>query len=158
MRSVVRWAVQNSPAMNTLMIGIILLGGVGMSMLKREVFPQFELDIILVTVPYPGASPEEVEQGICQKIEESVRSIAGIKKQTSVAQEGSGFMVIELETYVDVQKTLAEVRSEIDRIPSFPELAEDPEVKQITFREAAIRVGVIGPDDPGLEAELSFAR
>ncbi len=154
MRSVVRWAVENSPAVNTLMVGIMVLGAVGMMMLKREVFPQFELEIVLVTVPYPGASPEEVEQGICQKIEEAVRSIAGIKKQTSVAQEGSGFLVLELETYVDVQKTLAEIRSEIDRIPSFPELAEDPDVKQITFREAAIRVGVIGPDEAGVEAEL----
>ncbi len=156
MRSIVKWAVKNTPAMNMVMIGILLMGGLSMSMLKREVFPQFELEIILVTVPYPGASPEEVEQGICQKIEEAVRSITGVKKQTSVAQEGSGFLVLELETYVDVQKTLNEIRSAIDRIPSFPELAEDPEVEQITFREAAICVGVLGPDDLDVEAELSL--
>ena len=156
MRRIVEWAVKNTPAMNTIMVGILLLGAICMASLKREVFPQFELEIILVTVPYPGASPDEVEEGICQKIEEAVRSINGLKKQTSVAQEGAGFCVLELETYVDVEKTLNDVRSEIDRIPSFPELAEDPEVEQITFREPAIRVGVIGPDKTDLQSELAL--
>ncbi|MEM7311628.1 MAG: efflux RND transporter permease subunit [Planctomycetota bacterium] len=156
MRTIVRWAVNNSPAMNTLMIVVLLAGAVAMSMLKREVFPQFELEIVLVSVPYPGASPEEVEEGICQKVEEALSSIDGVKKQTSVAQEGAGFVVVELETSTDVQKALSEVRSEIDRIPSFPEFAEDPEVEQITFREAAILVGVIGPDIDGLDSELQL--
>ena len=156
MKSIVRWAVKNAPAMNTVMVGILVLGAVSMTMLKREVFPQFELEIILISVVYPGASPSEVEEGICQKIEEAVRSIDGIKKQTSVAQEGAGFVILELETYVDVQKTLNDIRGEIDRIPSFPELAEDPETEQITFREAAILVGVIGPDEEGVAAELQL--
>ena len=156
MRGIVKWAVKNTPAMNTIMVGILLLGAVCMMSMKREVFPQFALEIIIVTVPYPGASPEEVEEGICQKIEEAVRSIDGLKKQTSVAQEGAGYCILELETYVDVQKTLNDVRSEIDRIPSFPELAEDPEVEQITFRDPAIRVGVIGPDRTDLQSELEL--
>lgn len=157
MKSVVRWATQNSPAMNTLMITVMLVGAASMAMMRREVFPEFELEIILVTVPYPGATPSEVEEGICQKIEEAVRSISGIKKQTAVAQEGSGYLVLELKSEVkDVQKILNEVRAEIDRIPSFPELAEDPEVTQITFRSPAIRVGVVGPDDTSPEAELAL--
>lgn len=153
MRSVIRWAVHNTPAMNTLMLTILIVGGVSMSMMRREVFPEFELDMILVTVPYPGATPEEVEEGICQKIEEAVRSISGLKKQVAVAQEGAGFLVLYLESNVNVQKVLNEVRAEIDRIASFPELAEDPEVQQITFRSPAIRVGVIGPEDTSPEAE-----
>ncbi len=115
------------------------------------------METILITIPYPGASPEEVEEGICQKIEESVQSISGIKKKTAVAREGSGFLILELESDIpDVQKTLAEVRSEIDRIPSFPEMAEDPEIKQITFRQPAIRVGILGPNQSGPEAELKL--
>ncbi len=146
MKSVVRWAINNSPAMNTLMVGVLVMGAFSLLNLRREVFPEFDLEIILVTVPYPGASPEEVEDGICQKIEEAVRSIDGIKKQTAIAKEGSGSLVLELKTGVDPKKVLAEVRSEIDRIPSFPRLAEDPEVKQLTMREAVIQVGVLGPD------------
>lgn len=148
MRSVIKWAINNSPAMNTLMVTVLGVGLVSLMMMRREVFPEFELEIILVSVPYPGASPDEVEEGICQKMEEAVRSIDGIKKMTSIANEGSGSLVLELRADVpDVQKILNEIRSEIDRIPSFPELAEDPEVKQITFRQVAIEVAVIGPDE-----------
>lgn len=147
MKSVIKWAINNSPAMNTLMVTILGVGLVSLSFMRREVFPEFELEIILVSVPYPGASPDEVEEGICQKMEEAVRSIDGIKKITSIANEGSGSLVLELRADVpDVQKVLNEVRSEIDRIPSFPELAEDPEIQQITFRQVAIEVAVLGPD------------
>jgi HAE1 family hydrophobic/amphiphilic exporter-1 len=144
MRSVIRWTVQNMPAMNTLVAAVLLLGAFCFYAMRREVFPEFELEIVLVTVPYPGATPEEVEEGICQKVEEACRSVAGIKKLTSVAQESSGFCVFELEPTVDdVQKIVAEIRSAVDRIPSFPELIEDPKVEQITLRQPAIRVGVI---------------
>ncbi|QDT42064.1 Multidrug resistance protein MdtB [Gimesia alba] len=154
MRSVIKWAISNSPAMNTLMVTVLGVGLVSLMLMRREVFPEFELEIILVSVPYPGASPDEVEEGICQKMEEAVRSIDGIKKMTSIANEGSGSLVLELRADVpDVQKILNEVRSEIDRIPSFPELAEDPEVQQITFRQVAIEVAVIGPDEEGANSE-----
>ncbi len=147
MKSVIKWAINNSPAMNTLMVTILGVGLVSLSFMRREVFPEFELEIILVSVPYPGASPDEVEEGICQKMEESVRAIDGIKKITSIASEGMGSLVLELRADVpDVQKILNEVRSEIDRIPSFPELAEDPEIQQITFRRVAIEVAVLGPE------------
>ncbi|MCO6453981.1 MAG: efflux RND transporter permease subunit [Pirellulaceae bacterium] len=154
MKSLIRWAINNSPAMNTLLVAVLLVGGFSLLRMRREVFPEFELEIILISVPYPGASPAEVEEGICQKLEEAVASVDRIKKRTAVAKEGAGFLVLELESNVrDVQKVLNEVRSEIDRIPSFPDLAEDPEVKQITFRVPAIRVGVLGPDLDTPEAE-----
>ncbi|MBW3597427.1 MAG: efflux RND transporter permease subunit, partial [Planctomycetes bacterium] len=133
--------------MNTIMVGVLLVGVLSAASMRREIFPEFELEILLVTVPYPGASPDEVEDGICRKIEEAVRSIDGIKKQTSVAAEGVGYMVLELRSDIrDVQKVLGEVRSEIDRIPSFPLLAEDPEIKQITLRQPAINVAVLAPE------------
>ena len=157
MKSLVQWAIRNTPAMNTLMIGVMVLGVVSLGLMHREVFPEFDLEIIYITVPYPGASPDEVEEGICQKIEEAVRSLDGIKKQTSVAAEGVGSVVLELESDIpDVQRTLNEVRSEVDRITSFPDLAEDPEVKQITLRRSAILIGVLGPDKQTAETELAI--
>lgn len=157
MKSLTRWAIHNTPAMNTLMVSVLVVGVVSLFFLRREVFPEFDLEIIQVMVPYPGASPEEVEEGICQKIEEAVQSISGIKKMNSVAREGSGVVILELESNVkNVQKVLNEIRSEVDRIPSFPELSEDPEVKQITIRREAIQVGVIGPDDESLAAEVAL--
>jgi multidrug efflux pump subunit AcrB len=134
------------PAMNTLVISILLVGALAFASMRREVFPEFDLEIVLVTVPYPGATPDEVEEGICQKIEEACRSVAGIKKITSVAQEGMGFCVFELQDGIkDVQKTLGEIRSEVERIPSMPELAEDPKVEQVTLRTPAIKVGILAP-------------
>lgn len=157
MNTLIRWAVRNSPGMNTLMIALLAIGSVCLVMMRREEFPEFELERIVITVPYPGASPEEVEEGICLKIEEAVRSVDGIKKQTTVAAEGMGSVILELQTSVkDVQKVLNEVRSEIDRIPSFPELAEDPEIEQITMRRPAIRLAVIGPETNDPEAELKL--
>jgi multidrug efflux pump subunit AcrB len=156
MRTIISWTVRNMPAMNTLVMAVLLVGGLAFASMRREVFPEFDLEIVLVTVPYPGATPEEVEEGICQKVEEACRSVAGIKKITSVAQEGMGFCVFELQESVkDVQKTLGEIRSEVERIPSMPELAEDPKVEQVTLRTAAIKVGVLAPRDapPGAVGE-----
>lgn len=147
MKNLIRASIRNSPAMNTLMVGILVLGTVCFAMMRREVFPEFQLEIVLVSVPYPGAAPEEIERGICQKIEEAVQTIAGIKKVTSVAAENAGSVVLELNADVkDVQRVVSEVRSAVDRIPSFPELTEDPEVQQITFREAAVNISVMAPE------------
>lgn len=138
--------------MNMLMIATLVLGVASMRMLRREMFPEFELDVILVTVPYPGASPDEVEEGICQKVEEAVRSVDGIERMTAIAQENAGFVVLELETDTNSQKVLNEIRSEVDAIPSFPDLSEEPTVKELTFRVPAIRVGVMGQDSDDPEA------
>jgi hydrophobic/amphiphilic exporter-1 (mainly G- bacteria), HAE1 family len=154
MKVLMRWAVENRAAMNLILIVTFLVGIVSIGLMRREVFPNFELDIVVVEVPYPGASPEELEEGVCLKIEEAVRSVDGIKRVTSIAREGLGFVVLELNAHVAAQKVLAEVRSEVDRIPSFPELAEDPEVRQITFREPAIRVGILADDGELLDADL----
>ncbi len=146
MRRVVRWAVENTPAMNTLLVALLIVGLGSAFLLRRETFPNFDIDIVLCSVPYPGATPEEVERGICQKIEEAVRPIAGVKKITSVAQEGAGFVICELHAHIsDPQRVLADIRSEVDRIPSFPENAEDPIVQLLTIRNPAIKVSVVAP-------------
>ncbi|UUO05779.1 efflux RND transporter permease subunit [Blastopirellula sp. J2-11] len=156
MRDLVRWAIRNTPAMNTIMISVIGVGVLSFFLLRRETFPEFELEIVLVTVPYPGASPEEVESGICEKIEEAVKDTVGIKKMTSVANNDYGAVILELNADVDAQRVLNEVRGDVERIPSFPLLAEDPEVQQITLRESAITVGVLAPDVEHPSAEMEW--
>ncbi len=154
MKRVVRWAIENSPAMNMFMVTILFVGMLSVLGMRREVMPEFELEIILVQVPYPGATPSEVEEGICQKIEESVRSIAGIKKMSSIAAEGFGYSILELSSTVkNVDKITNEVRSRVNQISSFPELAEDYSVQQITMRYPAIRVALMGPESDNEDAE-----
>ena len=65
--------------------------------LIREMFPSFSLDIIVVSVPYPGASPEEVEEGICLKLEDAIEGIEGIKRYTTNANENIGTAIVECE-------------------------------------------------------------
>ena len=157
MKRLVSWAISNSPGMNVLMVALMVIGGASLWRMRREVFPAFELEIVMVTVPYPGATPTDCEEAICQKIEESIRSIDGIKKVTSIAQEGAGYVLAELRSDVgDVQKVMSEIDREVNRIPSFPALTEDPQIQQITFREAAIRVGIVGPPDRSRQAELKL--
>lgn len=146
MKNLLRWVISNSPAMNTLMVAILVVGSMSFYFMHREIFPEFQLEIIVVTVPFPGASPEEVEEGICQKIEENVQGISGIKKLYSVANEGMGAVILEMESSVNVQRAFNEVRNEVDRIPSFPVLAENKTVQQITIRAPAIYLAVLAPN------------
>ncbi|QDT11365.1 efflux RND transporter permease subunit [Planctomycetes bacterium K23_9] len=146
MNRLVTWAISNAPGMNVLMLALMTIGGFSLWNMRREVFPAFELEIVMVSVPYPGATPKDVEEAICQKIEEAIRAIDGIKKVTSISQEGAGYVLAELRSDVrDVQKIMSEIDREVNRIPSFPALTEDPQIQQITFRDAAIRLGIIGP-------------
>ncbi len=150
MRSIIKWAISNSPAMNTFLIAALIVGSISMVVMRREVFPAFNLELLLVSVPFPGATPAEVEDGICQKVESAVANVDGVRKMTSVAKEGFGFVVLELNNNVsEVQKVLDDVRSEIDQIKSLlPPRAEQIEVKQIVFRTPSIWVGIVGPPLP----------
>ena len=87
---------RNSVAANLLMIVILVGGALGASRIKQEVFPAFDLDLVRVTVVYPGASPEEVEQGIVLAVEEVVRGVDGVKRVTSGSAEGAGAVRAEL--------------------------------------------------------------
>lgn len=157
MKSLVHWAVTNTPAVNVIVIATLVTGFFSFLNLRREVFPEFELEIVLVSVPYPGASPSDAEKGVCQPVEEAVRALDGIKRLVSIAREGGGFVIIELNSNVrDVQKVVNEVRSRVNRITNFPDLAEEPQVEQITFREPAIRVAVIGKESNNPDAERNL--
>jgi hydrophobic/amphiphilic exporter-1 (mainly G- bacteria), HAE1 family len=147
MRSLVRGSIGNAPALNVIMVAVIFVGYVCVQSMHRDTFPDFDLDVVMISVPYPGAAPEEVEEGICQKIEEAIRSVEGVKKVTSTAAEGMGSVNVELLSGVtNADRVLNDIRSAVDRIPSFPEMAEDPEIRLAEMREPAIRVGVVGPD------------
>jgi len=120
--------VQNRVTPNLLML-LLLVGGFLMSLrIKQEVFPEFTTDMVRINVPYPGASPEETEQGIVLAIEENVRAIDGVKEVTATAAEGRGTVMVEVQEGADAQKVYQDVKQAVDRIVTFPEDAERPEV------------------------------
>jgi multidrug efflux pump subunit AcrB len=143
-RGPLAWMTYNRVTPNLLMI-FLLLGGLFVSgHIKKEVFPEYELDMVTVSVAYPGASPEEVEQGIILVIEEAVRSLEGIKELTATADEGRGSVSIELLADTDQQKVYQEIKQEIDRIRTFPEDAEEPEVSLLTHRHEVLNIQLYG--------------
>ncbi len=157
MRTIFQWAVSNIPAMNLIMISVFVLGAWGLAGLNRETFPNFDIDMISVSVAYPGATPEEVEEAICQKIEEEIRDIVGIKKVTSAASENVGTVSIELKSNVDDKnRVLNEVDSAVGRISTFPEMCERPDVRLMQIEETIIRVGILGPPDWSIDAQLKL--
>ncbi len=143
-RGAIAWMTRHGIAPNLLMI-LLLVGGFIMALrIKQEVFPEFDLDIVTVTVPYPGASPEEVEQGIILSIEEGVRGITGVEEVTAVAREGAGVVTAELEEGTDEQRVYQEIRQEVDRITTLPEEAEEPQVVLLTRRRQVIDMALYG--------------
>lgn len=147
MKSMIRWAIANSPAMNSFVICGVIVGVICLIIMRREVFPDFELDVALVTVPYPGATPAECESGICQVIEESVSGVDGIKKVTSVAKEGIGFVIMELDRGVNSESVLTDIRDEVSNVRRrFPDNIEEPEIQTIKFETTAIRLALMAPE------------
>jgi len=139
-RGPLAWMTYNRVTPNLLMIAL-LLGGIFVSgQIKKEVFPDFELDLVTVSVAYPGASPEEVEHGIILVVEEAVRSLEGIKELTATAAEGRGSIRVELMVDADQQKVYQEIKQEIDRIRTFPVDAEEPQVSLLTRRREVLNI------------------
>ncbi len=143
-RGVIDWMAENAVASNLLMLVLILGGLVFLGRVKQEVFPSFDLDQVLVQVPYPGASPAEVEQGVILAVEEAVRGLDGIKEVRSTASEGTGVVAIDLLLGTDANKVLADVKSAVDRVTSFPEEIERPVVSLATIRQRVIDIIISG--------------
>jgi multidrug efflux pump subunit AcrB len=134
----------NAVAANLLMLVLIVGGVVSALGLKQEVFPEFDLDKIQVRVVYPGASPDEVEQGIILAVEEAVRGLDGVKRVDATAREGLGIVTIDLLLGTDADNVLADVKSEVDRITTLPLDAEEPEVILQSRRQEVISFVLAG--------------
>jgi len=143
-KGAVAWFVRNPVAANLLMVVILFTGGLTLSRLKQEVFPEFSLDMISVSVDYLGAAPEEVEEAVCVRVEEAIQGLDGIKRITSTANEGSGTVLIELQLGADAARVLDDVKTRVDAIDTFPEETEKPLIREITNRQQVIMVAVSG--------------
>ena len=144
MKTAVAWFAENHVAANLLMFFLLLAGAFTGFNMKIEVFPETELDIITVQTEYPGASPAEVEEAILRRVEEKLAGLAGIKRIDSSARESFGTVTIEVMKDWDAKKLLDDVKSEVDRITTLPDEAEQPEVQAVTRRSRVINVAVFG--------------
>ena len=143
-KGVVAFMARNGVASNLLMLFLLFAGLASYNRIVQEVFPENSLDTITVSVAYPGATPEEVEESIVQKVEEAVQAIEGVKTVAGTAAEGMGTVSVELQLGTDVQEALDEVKGEIDQIQTFPLDAEEPDIREATTRASVLRVAVYG--------------
>lgn len=146
-RGPLAWLVRHRVAPNLMMV-LLIAGGLLMAgQIKKEVFPDFSLDVVNITVPYPGASPEEVEQGVILAIEESVRGLEGIKEVRATARENSAQVSVEAMTGADPQKLYQDVQQAVERITTFPDDAEEPEIALANRRRDVMDMEIYGDVD-----------
>jgi multidrug efflux pump subunit AcrB len=144
MSVLIRWFADNHVAANLLMLSIAAAGLLSALSIKQEVFPELEMDIITIRVPYLGATPSEVEEAVCVRVEEQIQGVDGIKKMTSVASESMGMIMVELNRGVDVRKALDDIKAEVDRIITFPEETEKPIISQVERKNQVIDLVIYG--------------
>ena len=147
MEKLIRWFVSNKVVSNLLMVLIIVTGATTIPMLKMEVFPEIDLNIISVSAVYPGATPSDVEEAICIKIEERLQGLDGVKKVTSNASENVGSVNVEIISGEDPSDMLDKIKAEVDAIDSFPENVEKPVCRKIAGANPVISVAVHGELD-----------
>jgi multidrug efflux pump subunit AcrB len=129
-RGLIAWFAHNPVAANLLMLLIVAVGLVSAFQIQRSMFPAFDVEMIFINVAYPGAAPEEVEQGIVLKIEEAINDLDGIKRVESDAFESAARMMIEPQPGTNLSRLLADIQNRVDAIAQFPEEAEKPVISQ----------------------------
>ncbi len=143
----IAWFAKNGVAAN-LLLGIIVIAGIfSIKGMKMELFPDFDLDLVSITVPYPGAAPLEVEDGICKQIEEKIWDLSGIKELVSYSRENEGVVGVQVERGNDPQELADKIKVRVDSILNFPEEAEKPIVEVATQRRRVLAVAIHGNCD-----------
>lgn len=143
-KGIIAWFAYNPVAANLLMLVIITVGlGSGLS-IQRAMFPAFDIEMIWIDAPYPGAAPEEVEQGVILKIEEAINDLEGIKRVESDSAESYGSVMIEPHEGTDLGNLMSDVQNRVDAIAHFPGEAEKPIVSQPELLFPALIVQLSG--------------
>jgi len=141
MHGIIAWFTRNGVAANLLMAGILMAGAVTLRLgIPTEVFPEFELDLVSVSVPYRGATPAEVEEAVVIRIEEAIQDLQGIKKMTSTAAEGMGAVRVEVDKGYDSREILDDIKNRVDAINTFPVETEKPVISLVQPRGEVITV------------------
>ncbi len=142
---VIRLFAEHPVAGNLLMLLLLMFGAWGLTQLNRQILPDFEIDIITITVPWPGASPEDVEANIVAAIEPEVRFIDSVDRVEAVAFEGRASVTIRFEDGVNMSRALTDVQAAIARITTFPTEIERPMITQIAESDEVCRLEISGP-------------
>ncbi len=145
--ALIAWFAKNPVAANLLMT-ILLAGGLFNAFtIKKEIQPRIETNFVNVSVPFLGATPQDVEEGVVVKIEEAIQDIEGIKEIVSNATSGMGSVDIEVNADYEVTEVMDRIKNRVDAISTFPDNTEKPIISRSTFQQQVIIVSVYGDVD-----------
>ncbi|MEE8544502.1 MAG: efflux RND transporter permease subunit [Alphaproteobacteria bacterium] len=149
----IRYFAAHPTAANLLMVAFLVLGLAAAPALRRETFPDVAPQEIEVRVAYPGASTEEIEEALCQRIEDAIDGVNDVEEVRCEAREGQATAVAEMRDGADFDRFLNDVKSEVEAIDSFPDEAELPVIRQLGLTDFVVSVAVSGPmSAPALKA------
>jgi len=145
--SLISWFARNSVAANLLMF-ILLVGGLyTVFTIKKEIQPKIETNFITISVPFLGATPLDVEEGVVIKIEEAIQDIEGIKEIVSTAQRNNGVVQVEVLADYEVTDVMDQIKNRVDGISTFPENTEKPNISRNQFQQQVVIISVYGKVD-----------
>ncbi|MDT8425399.1 MAG: efflux RND transporter permease subunit [Methyloprofundus sp.] len=151
----VSWMATHPVAANLVMFAFILGGLLFLNTMKQEVFPDFVTDTISINTVYTGASPEEIERGIVLAVEDAISGLEGIDEISSSSQEGYATVLIDVMAGADINLLAQDIQREIDRITTFPEDAEEPQVNVIASKRTTVSLVLYGDTEEAVLHELA---
>ena len=143
----IAWMARHGVAPNLLM-AFLIVGGFLMSMvIRKEFIPATDVDMIIVNVAYPGATPSEMEQGVLLPIENELSGLDGFAEITSSAAQGSATVMVELDNETDRQQAYQDIQQAVNNISTFPDGIERPVVSIASHSREVVELALFGPMD-----------
>ena len=144
MQHLIAWWVRNPVAANLLMLGILISGWLGLKNIEKEAFPSINPSQVQIEVVWPGASPQEIEQQVVQRIEDALENISNVYRVRAEARESLASVTVETYARIDLNGFLNDVKNAVDSITSFPRDIENPRVRRLEWQQEISRVAVVG--------------
>jgi len=148
MKKIISYFIKYPVAVNVMIIAFIAFGMIGALSIKSSFFPLVDSELISINLVYPGASPQEMEEGVVLKIEDNLKGIVGIDRVTSVSRENSASVTVEIIKGKNIDVVLADVKNAVDRVPSFPSGMEPPVISKIENIRPTISFTISGDNLP----------
>ncbi len=154
-KGIIYWFCRNHVAGNFLMLMIVVFGLMTWPKLKKEIFPETAINAVMISVPYPNATPEEVEKGILIPIEEAIQDLDGIDVIRSTASQGVGSTTVEVESSFDVRNIMDDIKTRVDAIQNLAEEAEKPTLSELLIKAQVMSIAVSADTDEATLRELA---
>lgn len=151
----INWMANNAVSANLIMFACIFGGYLFIQNIKQEVFPEFHIDAVRISVAYPGASPEEIETGIILAIEDAISGVDGIDEIRSLAVENKATVTVDAMNGVDTQILAQDLQQQVDRITTFPVDSEEPEITVLTLRRRGLTLALYGDTSESILHEIA---